>query len=148
MRKVLLLLLVILGVCFLFLPKSEEIRIRVIANSDDTLDIKYKEEVVYYLKSEILRDKKLTDEYFKTNYLLIEKELNQKYTDIKVSYEYHNFDEKTYNGSVLIKGKYKTLVVRIGKSLGSNWWSSICDGVIEKESDEKIKYEWYFLKGE
>ena len=145
--KGIFLLLTSLVVCFLFCLKDEEIRIRVISNSNDLEDILYKEEVVKYLKDEILNDSVLNDKFFEENYEYINDRLNEKFDDIKVSYEYHTFENKTYNGNVIKDGRYKTLLVTVGLGSGSNWWGSIYEGVITMESQEEIKYEWYLKKG-
>ena len=55
MKSFFLLLLICFGVCFLF-PNDEEIRVRVISNSESEMDIVYKKEVVEFLKIS-LRDK-------------------------------------------------------------------------------------------
>lgn len=144
--KVFILLLTSLVVCFLFCFKEDEIRIRVISNSDDIYDIKYKELVVDYLKEEVLKNKNLTDDFFQNNYLNIEKILNEKFQDIDVSYEYHRFENKTYNDNVIKGGNYKTLLITIDEGKGSNWWGSIYEGVITMESQEKIEYKWYLKK--
>ena len=145
MKSFFLLLLICLSVCFL-LPKNEEIRIRVISNSDSSYDISYKQEVVVFLKEEVFKNVKLTDDYFKKNYESIEEILNHKFEDITVKYEKHTFVNKTYNGSALENGEYKTLLISIGDGLGSNWWGSIFDKTLQYESDEEVKYEWYFDK--
>ena len=145
MKSFFLLLLICLSVCFL-LPKNEEIRIRVISNSDSSYDISYKQEVVIFLKEEMFKNVKLTDDYFKKNYESIEEILNHKFEDITVKYEKHTFVNKTYNGSALENGEYKTLLISIGDGLGSNWWGSIFDETLQYESDEEVKYEWYFDK--
>ena len=145
MKSFFLLLLICLSVCFL-LPKNEEIRIRVISNSDSSYDISYKQEVVIFLKEEMFKNVKLTDDYFKKNYESIEEILNHKFGNITVKYEKHTFVNKTYNGSALENGEYKTLLISIGDGLGSNWWGSIFDETLQYESDEEVKYEWYFDK--
>lgn len=145
MKKFFLLLFLGLLVCFLFIPK-EEIRIRVISNSNSEKDILYKEEVVKYLKEEILIDKDLNDIFFEENYQQIEKELNKKFENIVVKYEPHTFVNKTYNGSALENETYQTLLIVIGDGNGDNWWGSIFEGSLNKESDEAITYEWYFKK--
>ena len=92
--KGIFLLLTSLVVCFLFLHKEDEIRIRVLSNSDDPIDILYKDEVVKYLKEEILKGNRLDDKYFEENYKKINLELNEKFDNIKVNYEYHMFENK------------------------------------------------------
>ncbi len=144
MKIFFLMLLVLFGVCFFSSEKSEEIRVRVLSNSDSVSDIKYKEEVVKYLKDVIFSNYELTDLSFEKNYKLIEEELNMKFDNIKVTYQNHTFKNKTYNGSALNDGKYKTLLICIGSGLGSNWWGSIFDNALQRESTLEVKYEWYF----
>lgn len=147
MKRFVIILSIILGVCFFFYNKDEnsEIRIRVISNSDSNSDIEYKKEVVSYLK-EILSKNSLTDNYFKNNKDEIELKLKSRYPNVKVKYEMHNFTKKSYNGNVVKDGKYKTLLVLIDEAKGPNWWCSIFAGKITKESDEILSYEWYFNK--
>ena len=145
MKSFFLLLLICLSVCFL-LPKNEEIRIRVISNSDSSYDISYKQEVVAYLKDEVLKNEKLTDEYFKQNFKKIESILNQKFDNITVKYEKHTFINKTYNDNALENDEYKTLLISIGNGLGSNWWGSVFDGTLQYESESEVEYKWYFDK--
>ena len=139
-------LLVLFGVCFLFFKKDEEIRVRVISNSDSEIDLLYKEEVVSYLKSDIFPNLELTDESFRENYKAIEEMLNLKFDQITVTYQNHTFNNKTYNGSVLENDSYMTLLICIGNAMGSNWWGSIFASTLQKESSELIKYEWYFKR--
>ena len=143
MKSIFLLLLICFGVCFLFSPE-EEIRVRVISNSDSKSDVLYKQEVVYFLKNEVFKNQKLNDSYFKENYKEIENILNKEFDNITVNYEKHTFVNKTYNSSAVENGEYMTLVVLIGAGCGSNWWGSIFDDTIQFESDLEVKYEWYF----
>lgn len=150
MKSYFLWLLILLGVCFFFLnKKDEEIRVRVVSNSNQESDIKYKEEVVLYLKQEILKGNILNEEYFKNNQLNIEEQLNKRFENINVSFQKHTFSDKTYNGSVLESREYDTLLIVIGEGKGSNWWGSIFASTLQKESTDEVIYEWYFnnLKG-
>ncbi len=147
MKKFFLMLLVFTVVCFFFLNNpEEEIRVRVLSNSNSSEDLLYKEEVVKYLKEEIFPSIKLDDEFFRKNYKNIEQCLNLKFDNITITYEKHTFTNKTYNDSALENGVYKTLLILIGEGLGSNWWGSIFDNTLQKESLDEVKYEWYFNK--
>lgn len=143
--KFVLLLLCTFGVCFLFLtPKESEIRVRVISNSDSKDDIFYKENVVNYLKNEIFPYIDLTDKYFKENYKSIEEQLNIEFDNVVVEYEKHNFKNKAYNGNALENGTFNTLLIYIGSGQGSNWWGSIFEGTLKRESSDVVEYKWYF----
>ena len=122
--------------------KEDEIRIRVIANSDSDEDISKKEEIVNFLVYNILKDKILDDKYLTENYLWIEQELKKEFKNVEVKYVDHTFYNKTYNGSVLDNGTYKTLLILVGEAKGSNWWSSIYDGKILFGSEE-VEYKWF-----
>ena len=135
-------MLIILVACFLFCEKKE-IRIRVIANSNSVSDIREKDEIVNFMVYNILKDKTINDQFLKENYLWIEEELNKVFKEVEVKYENHTFYNKTYNGSVLANGTYKTLLVLVGNGEGTNWWSSIYDGKIQAGSEEVV-YEWFF----
>ena len=147
MKKFFLMLLILVGVCFLFTVKEEkEIRIRVIANSDSVIDQNYKKEIVSFLKTEILTNIELTNEYFEENYKTIEALLVCEFENIEVKYGKHTFKNKTYNDSAIKDGEYKTLLILIGEAKGKNWWGSIFDGKLNYESDNEVTYEWYFKK--
>jgi hypothetical protein len=136
-----------LVVCFLFF-KEDEIRIRVVANSDCNEDVAKKEEIVNFLVYNILKGKNIDDEFLAKNCLWIDQELKKEFKDVEVRYEKHTFYNKTYNGSVLANGTYKTLLVLVGNAEGSNWWSSIFNGKIHPGSEE-IEYKWFIdRKGE
>ena len=143
MKKFFLVLLVLFGVCFLFSKNEEEIRVRVVSNSDSNSDLMYKAEVVQYLKTEIFSNMELNDKSFEEKQDDIERILNEKFDNITVSYTKHTFKNKTYNGSALENKEYKTLLIYIGNGQGSNWWGSIFDDTLQSESIDEVKYEWY-----
>lgn len=145
MKRVFLLLLCLLGVCF-FLFDEKEIRVRVISNSESDIDLKYKEEVVLYLKENILQKGNITQQYLENNVLNIEHELNKKFDNIVCKYEPHTFVNKAYNGNVIENGTYNTLVVYIGEAKGSNWWGTIFEGSLKNESTDIVEYKWYFKR--
>lgn len=147
MKSYFLLLLICFAVCFLFVSKDDdEIRVRVISNSESVEDVAYKNEVVRYLKDEIFKNTKLNNAYFKKNYKNIEQELNDNFKNIVVEYQNHTFINKTYNGSAEENGEYMTLVIYIGQGLGENWWGSIFDETLQYESSEEVRYEWYLKR--
>lgn len=122
---------------------GEEVRIRVISNSNNPSDVIYKEEVVKYLKEEILIGKELNKSFLKDNQFSIEQKLNEVFDDVKVYFKKHTFKDKTYNGSVLKEKAYDTLLIVIGDGMGENWWGSIFDNNLQKESTDEVVYEWY-----
>ena len=106
----------------------------------------YKNEVVKYFKEEMLPKLKLEEVYLKDNVSYIEEKLNECFCDIKVEFIWYTFTNKEYNGNAIENGRYKTLLITIGKGLGSNWWGSVFDESLKYESTEVISYKWYFEK--
>ena len=148
MKKVIFTILFLLLIVFFLLGinKNQEIRIRIISNSDSLTDVAYKNEVVKYFKEEMLPKLKLEEVYLKDNVSYIEEKLNECFCDIKVEFIWYTFTNKEYNGNAIENGRYKTLLITIGKGLGSNWWGSVFDESLKYESTEVISYKWYFEK--
>ena len=143
MKKLLIIISsILLVVCFLF-PKNEEIRIRIISNSDSEEDLEYKGQVVEFFKDKIIPNISLTEEFLEDNVSLIQKMFDEEFEGVKVSYEPHTFTNKTYNSNAAPNGKYHTLVIRIGNASGNNWWASIFDGLIINESTDEVEYRFW-----
>lgn len=143
MKKWLLIISSILLVVFFFIPKDEEIRIRIISNSNSEKDMLYKSEIVEYFKNDVIPNISLTKEYLANNTIFIEGLLKQKYPDVEVSFESHTFTNKAYNGNAIENGVYDTLVIRIGEAKGENWWASVYGELIQKEGSEVVEYRWW-----
>lgn len=135
MRK---LVYIIIGIFLLLIifnkpQSSDELRVRVIANSDTTLDQEIKYKVVSNLIETIddLSISKATKEKLiidnidvirKCVSLVLEENevLPQGFT---VELTKEKFPTKSLNDKVIPGGIYKTLVVKIGQAKGKNWWS-------------------------
>lgn len=148
MKKVIISVCVIVFFLFLLNSEEEQIRIRIIANSDSIEDQNYKKEVVKYLYENYefnfssIQD---CDDYLNNNINMIKEDLTNNFIDIEVSYEIHNFNNKTYNNIVSNDNSYKTLLIKIGESNGENFWGILySDDFIENE--DTIKYNSYILE--
>lgn len=132
---------------------EEAIRFRVIANSNSTEDQELKVKVKDNLQKNIkemlkeeknIRKARLTlEKNIPSLKETIEKTLKENHT--KTNYEIHYgqnyFPSKEYKGVVYNSGKYESLVVKLGKGEGNNFWCvlfpplCLLDGNKEKNKD-------------
>lgn len=148
MRKFGLIILVIIFIITLFdnMSKEEEIRVRVIPNSDEKSDLMLKEEakdyVILYLQEAYNEDyNKFVNNVNETKYefeILLEKVLA---TDCTITFDKHTLYNKTYNNSAVKNEETLVLYVVIGKGKGSNWWGTVYPEFLEISSSDEIKYE-------
>lgn len=141
-------ILILFIIMFPNLEKREEIRVRVIPKSNSIVDLQRKKEVKDKLKEilqeyEIYKSYKELDEALSKNVEKINEELGK---DVSVTYDYHNFEEKTYDGNIIDKTNCKTLLVIILDGQGDNWWGTLYPSFLGIESEEKLTYESYLLK--
>lgn len=126
MKKFILVMLVLLFI-FLIIPKEKaELRIRVIAASNEIDDQKIKMEVAQALqkkisefsKDDIVREvKDNLDELDKTVKMILK---NKKY---QISITKVRFPPKEIKGEIIKGGTYQTLLIVIEEGKGKNWWS-------------------------
>ncbi len=154
MKKGIIIVCIIVFFCLLFNKSDEQIRIRVIANSDSVEDQLKKKEVVYYLYSNYNLDFSSIEEcdsYLNSNIEVMKSDLYSKFDNIKVSYETHNFSNKTYNNIVRKSNCYKTLLIEIEEAKGENFWGILYSDEFYEDEDT-VKYKSYlvelFKKGE
>lgn len=147
MRKILLIIIVIacLSVFFLQDKKQEEIRVRIIPNSNNAEDLKVKEEVkdVVLCYLNMVYDESY--EQCKSNITKttkdLEKSIKQEITDVDVSFGKHTLYNKTYNDNAIKNTETYTLYVVIGSGKGDNWWGSIYPKFLSVNGDTEIQYE-------
>ncbi|MCK9536144.1 MAG: stage II sporulation protein R [Bacilli bacterium] len=150
-KKILLIIIIILTVIILIPQDNDEFRIRVIANSNSVSDQNEKSVVVQALQNRIAHFNKSDIVNEITNNLAI---LDN---DIKNALSHHNysitiskvrFPVKEINGQVISGGKYRTLLVIIGKGEGKNWWSLLYPdyhGISFEDIDSgDVEYKFYF----
>ena len=113
---------------------NEAIRVRIIANSEKTKDIKIKETLKNDIKPMIYNLLKDVEDVETARLVLkqnipgikveIEKSLKTQNinTTYDVNYGFNYFPEKEYKGIKYSKGNYESLVITIGDGEGENWW--------------------------
>ncbi len=140
---------------------NESIRIRVIANSNNTYDQAIKQLVRNNVEDQIttlLIDALNIDEArsiindnlkeidLTVNDILKNNNYNHSY---KVNFGYNYFPQKKYKGVVYEEGMYESLVITIGEGKGDNWWCVLFPPLCMMESnDENIEEVEYksFIK--
>lgn len=145
-----------------YIVNEDEIRFRVIANSNNVDDIIMKEKVVDELSNIIFKDgnresikqniiNNLSTMENKIDSLFENNNYNKSYNII---YGLNEFPKKEYNGKVYNEGLYESLVVEIGEAKGNNYWCflypSLCVSdyenkklsIEEKEENNKIKFRF------
>lgn len=144
MRKIIIIVLIILGI-YLLSNKDDEIRFRVISNSNDKNDILMKEKVVNELSSTLFisGSKKKIKENIKNNLDNIDHKINKLFKDnsyskdYSISYGFNYFPEKIYNNKTYSEGEYESLVIKIGKGEGNNYWCFLYPSLCLADSSEK-----------
>jgi len=158
---IILLLLIIINVYKtneqnIFIPDSS-IRLRVIPNSNNPLDINIKEQVKTYLESDIYSLTKDTEDIEEARIIIsnnlpnIETNINDIFKNNKYNLPYevnfgdNYFPEKTYKGATYKEGYYESLVISIGEAKGDNWWCVLFPNfcLVDTEEDNN-EYKSYF----
>lgn len=139
MKKILMSIITLFYLLFLFgCSSSNELRLRILANSDGLVDQAIKQEVKEYLKN------RLSNELVNLDIKKIESELSKAFPEEEIKVEITNvgYEAKTYNGKVIPSGKYKTVLITIGNGEGKNFWTLLYPEFfnISFEDDHEIEY--------
>lgn len=131
------------------IPK-DAIRIRVIANSDSSVDQEKKMAIKRELENyyfELLKDVKgveVAKEKIKTSLkeaeqLVLNITGNQ---DFDIQYGMNYFPKKEYKGIIYDEGYYESLVVTLGSGVGKNWWCVLFPPLclLENNTMEEVEY--------
>ena len=162
MKKIIIILLAVIISILIFREQKEtliipdsSIRLRVIPNSNSSVDQKMKLKVKNYLENntiKVLSNSNNIEEarkQIKENIPLIEKNIdnifNQNDYNMKynINYGYNYFPEKTYNNIRYKEGYYESIVIEIGEGKGDNWWCVLFPNLclVDLNNKEDIEYE-------
>ena len=136
-KKTIILIIIAFIITILVYNKNEEIiipkesiRIRIIANSNETMDIKEKLEVKKNIEKELyslLKDVSSIEEardIIQNNLerlnIVIDDTTDEDYL---VSFGNNYFPRKVYKGVVYEEGLYESLTITLGSGVGNIWWS-------------------------
>lgn len=134
------------------------IRLRVIPNSNQPLDIHMKEQVKTYLEKDIYTILKDTTSISKAR-KIISKNLtsinnnvesiftsNNYQQTFKVNFGNNYFPEKTYQGVTYPEGDYESLVITIGNGEGDNWWCVLFPNFCLADITDDTEYKSYIYE--
>lgn len=148
MKKYLFFMFIAVSMFLLIIKNNnskDEIRVRVIPNSNSEYDLLVKEEVkidvIDYINKVYNVNRSNMIDNINSSIDSFKKLLVIKYSDIDVSLENHNFYNKEYNGNVIMNECVLTLVIRIGDFNGDNWWGSIYPDLLEINSSSEVTYK-------
>lgn len=136
------------------------IRLRVIPNSNSSLDQNIKNKVKTYLEKSTYTLIKDTDTRetaitkIEDNIPIIEENVQRifyenNYTmDFTINYGLNYFPEKEYRGLKYEEGYYNSLVISIGKAQGDNWWCVLFPNLclVDLEAKDDIQYKSWILE--
>lgn len=137
-------IIILLLICLLKPSKEEDIRVRIIPNSNSETDLiikeKVKGEVIDFLTLNYDEDRERFIKNINFNITTITSDLESKDINAKISLQKHNFYNKTYNGSSVKNEEVLTFLVVIDEGKGDNWWGSIYPNFLEMNSSEVVEY--------
>lgn len=136
------------------------IRLRVIPNSNSSLDQSMKNKVKKYLEKntyatlsnvtdiEEARTKineSLSNLDININKIFKDNKYNMEYT---VDFGYNYFPEKKYRGLKYEEGYYESLVITIGEGKGDNWWCVLFPNLclVDLENKTNIEYKSWIVE--
>ena len=136
------------------------IRLRVIPNSNSTLDQNIKNKVKKYLENNtynLIKDedsKEIAKEKIKNNIPLIEENVKQIFSEnnydmnFDINYGLNYFPEKEYRGLKYNEGYYESVVISIGKAEGDNWWCVLFPNLclVDLETKDNVEYKSWIVE--
>ena len=138
MKKMILILTLIVAVFIYKEVKNNDIiipdtaiRLRVIPNSNSTLD-----------------------QNIKNNIHLIEENVKQIFSEnnydmnFDINYGLNYFPEKEYRGLKYNEGYYESVVISIGKAEGDNWWCVLFPNLclVDLETKDNVEYKSWIVE--
>ncbi len=167
MKKTILFLTII--VAFLIYNELKEdtviipdtaIRLRVIPNSNSSLDQSMKNKVKEYLENntyQILKEEDNIEEarkIIKDNIPELEENITKIFNDnnynmnYTVNYGYNYFPNKEYRGIKYNEGYYESIVISIGEAQGDNWWCVLFPNLclIDLEQKNNVEYKYWIVE--
>ena len=136
----------------IIIPK-ESIRIRIIANTNNEIDINDKIKVKKNVERELYsilktannvnEAKKLINDNLDKLNIVIDNIIDYNYN---INYGYNYFPRKTYKGVIYEPGNYESLVITLGEGNGNNWWCVLFPPLClldENNQTDNVKYKFF-----
>ena len=125
---------------------QDAIRIRIIANTNDNVDIEEKmkvkknvQEELYKLLSDtkdINEARKIINDNLERLNILVDDTTDYNY---KLEFGKNYFPKKLYKGVIYDEGEYESLVITLGDGSGDNWWCVLFPPLCLLEGNENTK---------
>ncbi len=129
----------------IMIPK-ESIRIRIISNSNEEIDVKEKVKVKKNVEKELYsllksansidEAKSLINSNLDKLNIIIDNTTTLKHD---ISFGYNYFPKKIYKGIVYDEGLYDSLVITLGSGNGDNWWCVLFPPLCLLEDNDNTK---------
>lgn len=163
MKKIVIILLIFVISMLIYKEQKDDmiiipdtaIRLRVIPNSNSSLDQNMKKKVKEYLENNtytLLKGQDNIDnvrEIVNDNIPNIKENIIRIFNDndynmnFDVNYGYNYFPKKEYRGIEYKEGYYESIVISIGEAKGDNWWCvlfpNLCLVDLEQKDDTEYK---------
>ena len=146
MKKMILILTLIVAVFIYKEVKNNDIiipdtaiRLRVIPNSNSTLDQNIKNKVKKYIKNNIpLIEENVKQIFSENNYDM----------NFDINYGLNYFPEKEYRGLKYNEGYYESVAISIGKAEGDNWWCVLFPNLclVDLETKDNVEYKSWIVE--
>lgn len=126
---------------------SDELRFRIIGNSNSVVDQNLKMKVARELQTIQISKNNLDIIKKKAEYIV----LSNNFTyEVNVCIRNEEFETKYYNNKIIEGGVYKTIVVSLGKGEGKNYWTILYpeyfDVSFEDVNTGNVTYDIWLLK--
>lgn len=167
MKKIILILTLMVAIFIYKEIKNNEvvipdtaIRLRVIPNSNNTLDQSMKNKVKNYLEKStynLIKEedtKEEAKEKIRSNIPDIEANIKHIFEEnnydmnFDVKYGLNYFPQKEYRGLKYEEGYYESLVISIGNAEGDNWWCVLFPNLclIDLENKNNVEYKSWVVE--
>lgn len=152
MKKLIIIIIIITIILLLIEPQNDEMRIRIIANSNSDIDQQMKGEVAKRLRYTLKDSFDLSIIKEEVEYVISKYNCNY---EVNVTIKKQKFPPKYYNNQLIPGGVYQTLVIEIGKAQGNNYWSILYPEYFnvsfEDVNSGDVEFGWWIVdifKGE
>lgn len=131
---------------------EESIRFRIIANSNSNEDQLLKMRIVNNIKKELIHTEQLHSIKETRTYIekrlpkieqIVEKTLkdNKSNNTFHINYGKNFFPEKEYKNQKYKSGNYESLVIKLGKASGENFWCVLFPPLCFTDKEDNIEYK-------
>ena len=126
---------------------KEQLRFRIIANSNSVIDQNLKYKIAKELQKIKISKDNLDIIKQKAEYIVLSNNFTYK---IDVSIKKQTFETKYYNNRIIEGGTYKTIVVTIGEGKGNNYWTILYPEYFNVSFEDvntgNVKYDIWIIK--